>query len=476
MFYVFRTSCWKGKIHAKYPIQRAFVECFCLLCRVNKKSSSKKPTTSSAAKLLSRGTRATLAEPSDDNDDENNDDDEKNDNNDNNDNAADDDDKKQGKRKKRKTILVSTSSSSSSLSAAADADAVDATKENAALDGEELKPVKEPSSAAAATDALLNASNELRSVKRVAEGLRPIVSSNMSTCSSTASSGRKQTVAKETKRTARISTPVASNAIPSKRAKSNEERTTLAPSTKTTTATTTKTATTEKPSEKKARRRRLSSSSSSSSAASSSSYSAVSLTNSMSSSASFVSPSKQQRLAPKAEPTQTTPQLTHNSSVQNNRLYASNESSDAKNAKNAKNAKKTNNDKKGTTATLTSGPQKYRLRIIEDVEETIEKNGLHPKQQQRLQHKTTEDFETDEEEDEQAQTIDECFYSESNTTASASFANSYDDVVITDVTSGVVTVTIKECVSPDGFFRKRCSIWTRLLLSFPETIDAAFFF
>ena len=30
-----------------------------------------------------------------------------------------------------------------------------------------------------------------------------------------------------------------------------------------------------------------------------------------------------------------------------------------------------------------------------------------------------------------------------------------EDVFITDITSGVVTVTIKECVSPEGFFKKR---------------------
>lgn len=30
-----------------------------------------------------------------------------------------------------------------------------------------------------------------------------------------------------------------------------------------------------------------------------------------------------------------------------------------------------------------------------------------------------------------------------------------EDVVITDITSGVVTVTIKECISPDGFFKQR---------------------
>ena len=30
-----------------------------------------------------------------------------------------------------------------------------------------------------------------------------------------------------------------------------------------------------------------------------------------------------------------------------------------------------------------------------------------------------------------------------------------EDVVITDITSGVVTVTIKECISPDGFFKRR---------------------
>lgn len=30
-----------------------------------------------------------------------------------------------------------------------------------------------------------------------------------------------------------------------------------------------------------------------------------------------------------------------------------------------------------------------------------------------------------------------------------------DDVVITDVTHGVVTVTIKECLTPDGFFKNR---------------------
>jgi hypothetical protein len=30
-----------------------------------------------------------------------------------------------------------------------------------------------------------------------------------------------------------------------------------------------------------------------------------------------------------------------------------------------------------------------------------------------------------------------------------------DDIVVTDVTSGIVTVTIKECTSSEGFFKKR---------------------
>lgn len=54
-------------------------------------------------------------------------------------------------------------------------------------------------------------------------------------------------------------------------------------------------------------------------------------------------------------------------------------------------------------------------------------------------------------------------YDESTSSAGSFFsANTFmtcsqngDDVTITSVTSGVVTVTIKESVSPDGFFKKR---------------------
>ena len=40
-------------------------------------------------------------------------------------------------------------------------------------------------------------------------------------------------------------------------------------------------------------------------------------------------------------------------------------------------------------------------------------------------------------------------------TCTTFLSNMGEDVFITDVTSGIVTVTIKECVSPEGFFKKR---------------------
>jgi hypothetical protein len=45
-------------------------------------------------------------------------------------------------------------------------------------------------------------------------------------------------------------------------------------------------------------------------------------------------------------------------------------------------------------------------------------------------------------------------FSEGNNTTST-FITACEDVFVTDVTSGVVTVTIKESASPDGFFKKR---------------------
>ncbi len=46
------------------------------------------------------------------------------------------------------------------------------------------------------------------------------------------------------------------------------------------------------------------------------------------------------------------------------------------------------------------------------------------------------------------------YTSEANTTTST-FMTACEDIVVTDVTSGVITVTIKESVTPDGFFKKR---------------------
>ena len=50
---------------------------------------------------------------------------------------------------------------------------------------------------------------------------------------------------------------------------------------------------------------------------------------------------------------------------------------------------------------------------------------------------------------------------EDNSTVITMLTN-YDDVFVTEITSGVVTVTIKECISKDDFFKKRESDETKL--------------
>lgn len=51
---------------------------------------------------------------------------------------------------------------------------------------------------------------------------------------------------------------------------------------------------------------------------------------------------------------------------------------------------------------------------------------------------------------------------EDNSTVITMLTN-YDDVFVTEITSGVVTVTIKECISKDDFFKKRESDETKLV-------------
>jgi hypothetical protein len=99
---------------------------------------------------------------------------------------------------------------------------------------------------------------------------------------------------------------------------------------------------------------------------------------------------------------------------------------------------------------------------VKDEEEVSEKSGSHDGE-----HRGDEEEEKEEEEEEETDLekyiinddlaleektgVLKCDYEEDCRTN----ASALDDVVITDVTCGLVTVTIKECYTPEGFFKPR---------------------
>lgn len=121
----------------------------------------------------------------------------------------------------------------------------------------------------------------------------------------------------------------------------------------------------------------------------------------------------------------------------------------------------TNNNKSGVDTNKQNNKQKIKLKIEDDDEEDEDLEFVDKKENDNFN--TIRSGEAKETSLDTSNQIDED--SEDNNSSSAgssvgegtttTFITNGEDVFVTDVTSGVVTVTIKECTSPEGFFKSK---------------------
>ena len=109
---------------------------------------------------------------------------------------------------------------------------------------------------------------------------------------------------------------------------------------------------------------------------------------------------------------------------------------------------------------MLKGRNKTTKKSNED--EVVKKPSVKTEKKDAYEFESEEEGETYEDEDDDDDNASATASSSGSFFSTRTFLTSHsaagtmsDDVVITDVTHGVVTVTIKECLTPDGFFKNR---------------------
>lgn len=98
------------------------------------------------------------------------------------------------------------------------------------------------------------------------------------------------------------------------------------------------------------------------------------------------------------------------------------------------------------------GRQRAINRINDDDDDHDDHDNTKSRQNEE-NNSCQDEIDYDEDDDDESISTDGSFFS--SKTFQTSCTQNGDDITITSVTSGVVTVTIKECVTPDGFFKNR---------------------